>query len=306
MSWDEDSVHRWLARRPRRRVCVEHGNDAAVVVRAWARPVLCVDQTIEGVHFDADVAARRVGWKACARSLSDLAATAAEPRAVLLALRAPRNTSERRLRELIAAVDACAQHFGAELIGGDSSCASGPLSLTVTAVGELRRGARVVSRAAARPGQVVVSTGAFGGSLLGRHLDIEPRFAAAHWLVGLGATAMMDVSDGLALDVSRIARASRVAIDLDRIPIHSDARRMARRTGRSALAHALGDGEDHELIATLPNSSLPRALAQAAKHCPGLAVLGRVRAGRGVRVPRDEASAEWVDASGAGGWIHGR
>lgn len=306
MSWNEDSLHRWLAKLPKRRASVDFGNDAAVLAQALRRPAVCVDALIEGVHFLEGAAPAAVGRKACARALSDLAATGAVPRAVLLALRAPREADERYLRQLIAGVDARARAHGAELVGGDTSCASGPLSLTVTAVGEL--GARLTppSRRRARAGQVVVASGAFGGSLLGRHLRFEPRFAAGRWLLELGATALMDVSDGLALDLWRIARASNVAIDVGCVPVHRDARRAAERSGRSALQHALHDGEDHELVATLPQRSVLRALREAPERCPGFTLLGNVRRGRGLRIPRDESSEELVEFRGEGGWIHGR
>lgn len=306
MSWNEAQLHRWLARRPRPRVALERGNDAALLAKSLLRPVVCVDQVVEGVHFTRHVPARSIGWKACARALSDLAASAAEPRAVLLALRAPREATQQRLQALISAVDACARAHGAELVAGDTSCAPGPLALTVTALGDLLGARHAVSRSAARPGQVVVATGAFGGSALGRHLALQPRIAQGRWLVELGATAMMDVSDGLALDLWRLARASRVAIEIGNVPIHRDARRLARRTGRSALQHALHDGEDHELVATLPANAVTRALREAALRCPGFTCLGNVRRGRGLRIPHAETSDATVAFDGAGGWIHGR
>ncbi|MBM3988824.1 MAG: thiamine-phosphate kinase, partial [Planctomycetes bacterium] len=83
MGWNEDSLHRWLARRPRSRAAREFGNDAAVLAKDLCRPVVCVDAVVEGVHFKALTPARRAGAKACARALSDLAASGAEPRAVL-------------------------------------------------------------------------------------------------------------------------------------------------------------------------------------------------------------------------------
>jgi thiamine-monophosphate kinase len=306
VSWSEASLHRYSRVLLGSASASERvGNDAAVLRAPLARPVVCVDQTIEGVHFEAGTSAARAGRKACARALSDLAASAAEPRAVLLALRAPREANEAYLRGLIHAVAATAKHFGAALVGGDTSCARGPLAMSVTAIGSLPASFRPVSRDRARPGQVVVASGPFGGSSLGRHLAIEPRFAAGRWLVELGATAMMDVSDGLALDLSRIAALSNVRIDLGTVPIHRDARRMARRSGRSAHEHALCDGEDHELVATLPLFELTRALRMAPRYCPGLVVLGRVRAGRGLFVARDEGSDELVRWNGRGGWLHG-
>ncbi len=306
MGWNEDSLHRWMSRTlAPRGLAAGFGNDAAVLAGRLERAVLCVDQAIEGVHFLAGAPQPAVARKACARALSDLAASGAFPRAVLLALRAPRGESEARLRQLVRGVAGEASRHGAQLVGGDTSCAPGPLSLTVTAVGELGRASRAVSRSRARAGQIVVATGPFGGSGLGRHLRIEPRFDAGRWLVRLGATAMMDVSDGLALDLWRIARASKVEIALGHVPIHRDARRAARRSGRPALHHALFDGEDHELVATLPATAVPRALREAAKRFPNFALLGAVRRGAGLRYPRAEDGEELVEFDGRGGWVHG-
>jgi len=304
--WNELSLHRWLARSLcARALSAGLGNDAAVLARALHRPVLCVDQVIEGVHYDKGTPARLAGRKACARALSDLAASAAAPRVVLAALRAPPSARERDLRALLRGVDGCARAHGATLVGGDSACAPGPLALAVTAVGELAA-PRPLSRAGARAGDVVVATGPFGGSRLGRHLRIVPRLAEGLWLARRGAHALMDVSDGLGIDLARLARASRVRIDLECVPVHPDARKAARRDGRSALEHALCDGEDHELLATVPPASLARLTREAPRCCPGLSVLGRVRRGAGVWVPASEdASAERIRWDPSRGWVHG-
>ncbi len=310
MAWNEDSLHRWMGRAlGPRGLAADFGNDAAVLARRLERAVLCADQAIEGVHFLADAPSAAVAHKACARALSDLAASAASARAVLLTLRAPEGADERRLRALIRGVRDTARSAGAELVGGDLACAPGPLSLSVTAVGELAPGLAPLSRSRARAGQVLVATGPFGGSALGRHLRIAPRFAEGLWLARLGASAMMDVSDGLALDLSRIARASQVRLRVRSVPIHRDARRLARRTGRSPLQHALHDGEDHELVATLPAQALERAVREAPRRCPGFAVLGAVERGEGLFLPVDDAgdgaSGANVRFDGRGGWLHG-
>ncbi len=305
MAWSEDRLHRWLASRPAPAgLAGDTGHDAAVLVAAPGRDVVCVDQVIEGVHVEHGESPRRVGAKAACRALSDLAATAARPRALLVALRAPRDTGEARLRALLAAVDGAGRRYGAPLVGGDLACAPGPLSLAVTALGTIGAGGRPPSRARARAGQVVVLTGPVGGSALGRHLRIRPRLEEGRWLAQCGATAMMDVSDGLAWDLYRLARRARVHIDLEQVPLHRDARRAARQSGRAALDHALHDGEDHELLATLPRRALPRVLAEAQEHCPGLVVVGRVTAGRGLWVATEEGQLRpW--RPGSGGWRHG-
>jgi len=304
MSWSEDRLHRWLARRPAPAgLAGDTGHDAAVLVSAPGRDVICVDQVIEGVHVEPGELPRRVGAKAACRALSDLAATAAEPRALLLALRAPLDSDEACLRSLLTAVDTAGKKHGAPLVGGDLACAPGPLSLAVTALGSIAAGGRPLSRARARAGQVVVLTGPVGGSALGRHLRIRPRLQEGRWLAECGATAMMDVSDGLAWDLFRLARRAGVRIDLEQVPVHRDARRAARDSGRDPVDHALHDGEDHELLATLPRRALKRVLNEAPDHCPGLVVVGRVTAGRGLRVPADGGLRTW--RPGTGGWRHG-
>jgi thiamine-monophosphate kinase len=306
VSWDELSLHRWLARMlPADALAAGFGNDAAVLARGLRRPVLCVDQLVEGVHCEPGTAPTRMGRKACARALSDLAASAARPRATLAALRAPGKIEEASLRALLRGVARCAQDHGAPLVGGDITRGSGPLSLAVTAVGELDA-PRPLSRAGARVGDVVVATGPFGGSGLGRHLRIVPRLAEGRWLARCGARAMMDISDGLGIDLARLARASGVRIDLDHVPVHPDARRAARRKGRSALEHALADGEDHELVATLASTALARLQREATRRCPGLTVIGSVRAGTGLRAPvSEEAGAALRPWDPRKGWVHG-
>ena len=148
-------------------------------------------------------------------------------------------------------------------------------------------------------------SGAVGGSSLGRHLRIFPRVELGEWLHRRGATALMDVSDGLALDLSRIAEASGVRIDLDRVPVHDDALRLARTTGRDPRDHALFDGEDHELLATVPGPEADRILGGASRRFPGLRAIGRVRRGRGLRIRERDDTGAPVPWSGEGGWLHG-
>lgn len=301
--WSEDRLHRWLARRlPSGALAGSRLHDAVVLRADRSRPALCVDQTIAGVHFDRRTPPRRVGAKAAGRALSDLAAAAARPRALLLALAAPAELDELWLRRAITGVMRAGEEHGAELVGGDLARTSGPATLAVTALGRVTGRGRPPGRDRARAGQVVVLTGAVGGSSLGRHLRIRPRIAEGIWLHARGATAMMDVSDGLAWDLFRLARSSGVRVEIEEVPVHPDAKRLARRTRRSARDHALHDGEDYELVATLPARAVERVLAEAPRRCPGLQVVGRVRRGRGVLLAEDGQLVPW---SGEGGWRHG-
>jgi len=313
VAWDELELHRWIRRTfDAEGLAGARGDDAAALAGKLARPVLCVDQTVAGVHFERGERGELVGHKACARALSDLAASAARPRAVLAALALERRAKTAWIRSVLRGIDAAARRHGAVLAGGDLSSLPGPRGaavIAVTAVGERAARGRPVGRGRARPGEVVLLTGAVGGSLLGRHLTFEPRIEAGEWLAQAGAGCLMDTTDGLALDLARIADASGVRIDLERVPVHADAREQARATGRSALDHALHDGEDYELVATLSERAFARA--SAAEGAPELTAIGRVRRGRGLYVPRCEPSepegavgrlARWRE----GGWVHGR
>jgi len=302
MGWNEDTLHRWLAELPwPLGLEGSRGHDAAVLRPEAGRPVTCVDQCVEGIHFDPQVDPAAAGAKAVLRCLSDLAATAAEPRAVTLAVCAPADWSEDRLRSVITGAREAAVRHGAELVAGDLAQGPGPAALTVTAIGALPLEGRPVGRDRARPGQQVVVTGPLGGSLpSGRHLRIEPRLEAGRRLWAAGATAMMDVSDGLALDLSRLARASGVRIELDlaKVPVHDDAVRAAAEGGPSSLERALGDGEDHELVATLDS---PSAI-------DGVLPIGRVLEGQGLVLlaPGPDGAVEVQEwTPGRSGWIHG-
>jgi thiamine-monophosphate kinase len=303
VSWSEDDIHRWLfslASAPGRPGV--RGSDAAVLGRLRAKPVVCVDQTIEGVHYDSGADPRLVGRKAAARALSDLAATAALPRAILVALSAPRSTSSKWIRSALAGARSMAREHGADLVGGDLACAGDRVRISVAAFGESTGKRAPPARDRVRPGQSIVLTGPVGGSILGRHLRFQLRFETGRALHALGATGMMDVSDGFAWDLLRLARTSGVRIDLDlaRVPVHADARRIARKDGKDPLWHALHDGEDHELIASMP----ARAAARAAKRLRGLAIVGRASAGSGLFL-RDTSGRTRPWRRSEGGYEHG-
>lgn len=292
MSWTEDAIHRRLAAIPTTDVRGTRGHDAAVLPPARGRPVLCVDQTVEGVHFRRDADPRLVGRKAAARALSDLAATAARPRGILLALSAPRARSSKWIEAVLAGARSMARSVGADLVGGDLSATPGPAAIAVAAYGSLE--GDPPGRHRARPGDLLVLTGPVGGSSKGRHLTFRPRFAEARALHRAGAKAMMDTTDGLAWDLFRLARASRVRIDLElaAVPVHRDA---------PSLEHALRDGEDYELVATIPAAGL----ARARRRIPRLRAIGRVRAGSGLwLVDAEGRSRRWRRSEG--GYEHGR
>jgi thiamine-monophosphate kinase len=305
MGWNEAELLRWLARRPApARLRGSWGHDAAALLALHGTPVLCADQVVEGVHAERGTSGRQLGQKAAGRALSDLAATGARPEALLLCIAAPPGESAARLRAVIRAVDATGRAHGAPLVGGDLSGSPGPLRLAVTAFGGFRQARRPPGRDQARPGELLLVSGPLGGSRAGRHLAPAPRIELGEFLCAAGVGALMDVSDGLALDLQRLAAASRVRIDLEHVPIHEDARQIAGGDARRARLHALTDGEDHELLATLTPVRWQRVRAKAERRFPGLEVIGRVRAGHGLWVagPAAGSFAPW---RGRGGFVHG-
>lgn len=307
--WSEERLHAWLARRSGTLPILAGSpmHDAACLRPFHGRPTISSDQTIEGVHFELSTPGRRVGSKAAARSLSDLAATAARPYALALCVAAAPSVSEAYLRALIRGCAEMGRRFRAELVCGDLAQTRGPLVVSVAALGVLAGRRKPPGRDRARAGDVVLLSGPVGGSPLGRHLRIEPRVLLGRALFDAGARALMDVSDGLALDLSRIARASERRIDLDcgRVPIHADARRLARSSGLPPLEHALHDGEDHELLAALPKSVWGREGPGLQRRFEGLCVIGQVASGEGLWF-LEEGDVEPRRFSGRKGWIHGQ
>ncbi|MFT5288539.1 MAG: thiamine-monophosphate kinase [Planctomycetota bacterium] len=326
MNWSESRLHDYiieLRAGADEGGCVvgEPGSDAAVLATGLKRPVLCVDQLVEGRHFMAEASPEDVGRKAAGRALSDLAATAATPRALLLTLRADdgltsgETASEEWLRAVLRGVWASGHAYGAPLVGGDIAAGDGPTSLAVTALGEFEFAGVPPGREHARAGDVVLLTGALGGSILGRHLCIHPRLEEGRWLYARGARAMMDVSDGLALDLTRVARRSGVDIqlELDQVPVHADAHRLAKSDQVSALDHALSDGEDHELIAFAGEADALALLTEGCPLMPELRRIGRVverlsgperESGQELWV-RSGSKASWSPFKGRGGYVHG-
>ncbi|MFM8415692.1 MAG: thiamine-phosphate kinase [Planctomycetota bacterium] len=292
MPSEEEFVARLLAGLPADpRLEVPPGDDAAVLrPPAERRTVVTVDMLMEGTDFvlGPDCPPEAVGHKALAVSLSDLAAMGSRPEAAVVAVALPRQGGAALGAAIQAGIAAIAAEHGVALAGGDTNSWDGPLVITTTALGSVPPG-RAWRRDGARPGDLLVASGAFGGSLLGRHLAVTPRCREALAIAAAFTVhAAIDVSDGLALDVARMMRASGTAavIDLAQVPVHPDAVAMSARPGdgRSPLEHALGDGEDFELVLALPADEARRLVAAAGQPplALPLAIIGEVAAGEGL------------------------
>jgi thiamine-monophosphate kinase len=273
------------------RLEVPGGDDAAVLrPPAGRRTVVTVDMLMEGTDFllGPDCPPEAIGHKALAVSLSDLAAMGSRPEAAVVAVALPKRAAAALGRGIQAGLAALAAEHGVALAGGDTNTWDGPLVISTTALGSVLPG-EAWRRDGSRPGDLLVASGSFGGSLLGRHLAVEPRCVEAEAIAGrFHVHAAIDVSDGLALDVSRMMQAGGTAavLDLDAIPIHPDAVRMAGQPGdaRLPIDHALGDGEDFELVLALPPDEA-RRLVSASGQPPletSFTIIGEVVAGTGL------------------------
>jgi thiamine-monophosphate kinase len=289
------------------------------------RVVATTDFLLEGRHFRRDwSAAADVGRKAAARSLADIAAMGASPVALLVALAAPPDLPVGWVRELAGGLAAECARAGASVAGGDTARAPQVL-LAVTGLGDLA-GRAPVLRAGAAPGDAVAVAGVLGHAAAGlallsaglrdrplaaAHLRPQPPYEAGPEAAALGATAMIDVSDGLLADLGHVADASGVLIDLDSAALRPAddlvaAARAVRAAGSGsrtaggappppggpdpevALQWVLSGGEDHAMAATFPpGTRLP----------PRWTVIGRVRPGRGVAV-------DGQPRPGPAGWDH--
>jgi len=258
------------------------GDDCAVVRpsaggdRDW---LLTSDPVIEGRHFLSDTPPERIGHKAVGRVLSDLAAMGGDPLWGLVDLVVPTDTPMERVEGVYRSLAALAGRWGLGIVGGD--VAAGPvLELHVFGVGSVPRGAAIL-RSGAREGDVVCVTGALGGSRAGRQYTFTPRLDEGRFLrEGGWATAMIDVTDGLAADLPRLAAASGVSaeIRLEDLPLHPD----TRLTDRSPVRQALEDGEDFELLFTVPADRLAELRrAWPAERLCGWTPIGSIGAGSG-------------------------
>ena len=242
------------------------GDDAAVLQMSGAEEcVITVDMLNDRVDFDlSKVDPRRVGRKALAANLSDLAAMAAKPLAGVVALALPRKGALELAVALYEGMLPLAEQYDLAIAGGDTNSWDGPLAISITLLGAgSPRGP--LRRDGAKPDDRILVTGSFGGSILGRHLDFEPRVREALELhARYDLHAGIDVSDGLSLDLAHILEESRcgAVIDIEAVPIADDARRFAEQLadGSKPLDHALSDGEDFELVLAVPADEARRLL----------------------------------------------
>jgi thiamine-monophosphate kinase len=233
------------------------GDDAAVLDAEGQRVVVTTDMLLDGVDVRlAECGHERAGRKALGRCLSDIAAMGVEPWCAFVSVALPGGTRPADAEALLDGLFGMARDHGCTIAGGDTKRAAAGLVIDVAMLGRADASARgPVLRSGASAGDAICVTGRLGGAAAGRHLDFVPRVSEGLRLNRrVGVSAMIDLSDGLSTDLHRLCEASGVgaAIEAARVPISEAALSLAKQDGRGALEHALDDGEDYELLFTLP------------------------------------------------------
>ena len=257
------------------------------------------DAVVEGVHFTRDTPPEKIGRKALARCLSDIAAMAGTPVAALVTLGLPEKFKPEFVVGIYDGLKALAKQHGVAIVGGETTANPGSIFISIALLGTVGRGKQVL-RSGAKAGDAIFVTGELGGSLAGKHLEFEPRLEEARWLAErFTIHAMIDLSDGLAGDLQHILKASGVGAELLKraLPVSHAAKLRARE--KPALAAALTDGEDFELLFTVAGKeAVPLLDAWKRKFSKiRLSCIGKIVAGDGV-ILRDKTGVQKLNTHG--------
>ncbi len=271
--------------------------------------LLACDMMVEDIHFRRDWATPwQIGWKAMAQNISDIAAMGGSPFAAVSSIAAPGDLTEEEASGIAEGLVAAASRYGASLVGGDLVGSTGPIVVDVAIIGWVAR-ANLLLRRGAVPGDAILVTGRLGASAAGltafqrglptretplvtevlrAHCEPQPRLAEAQAIAATGlASAMMDLSDGLADDLPRLCRQSGVGARLHvaAIPIAPSCSFVANSLGLDSLRLAISGGEDYELLVTCPPHAVGTLAVEVAKASGSqLTVIGEITDGEVVRI----------------------
>lgn len=226
------------------------GDDTAVIKMPGVKDLFLFtcDTLVEGIHFiPEEVSGYKIGWKALGAGLSDIAAMGGTPVSALVSLALPPNMKIGFVDGLIKGMNSLARRFNVDIVGGDTVSSPKAIVITVSVIGTVAS-ENLVLRSGAKIGDKILVTGTLGGSIYRKQFNFIPRIKEAQWLVTHGKiNAMMDITDGLGMDLYRLITASRVGavIYKEKIPISKDAYKT-----KDPLKSALTDGEDFELLIT--------------------------------------------------------
>lgn len=269
---DESEVIGWIRknRRADTRTAVGPGDDCAVISMGGRDMIVSADTIAENVHFSEQTDPYRIGWKAAASGLSDIAACGCEPLGIVAACLIPRGRGGDCLQQIFQGLEDVCALFDIGVAGGDISQSVNNMAVTVTSFGSLHPDG-FISRSGAIPGDRVFVTGSLGDSLSGAHLHCVPRIKESLRLRDLCAVhAMIDISDGLFGELKHIAEESAVGFDIEpsAIPLSESVQKTYPENRKEQILHALCDGEDFELLFTVSAGSSGCLVSEWNMHVP--------------------------------------
>lgn len=286
-------------------IVVGPGDDCAVLDlgaadREW---LFKTDAVVEGVHFTSSIEPERIGHKALARCVSDIAAMGGTPTVALVTIGLPRDYDAARVQAVYEGMNRLARRYDMAIAGGETTTNPDRIFISISMLGWVARG-KAILRSGARVGDAIFVTGELGGSIGGRHLDFEPRVHEGQWLAQhFTINSMIDLSDGLAGDLRHILTASQVGAELlaSAVPITRQAKLAARAesSAKPPLLAALTDGEDFELLFTVAGRSAVPLLDAWKKRFPKtrLSCIGKIVPGHGVLI-RDKHGVRPLNVHG--------
>ncbi len=281
------------------------GDDCAVLDLGVPEKLILfkTDAVVEGIHFTKETPPEKIGHKALARGLSDIAAMAGTPTAALVTIALPKDFAADFVEKIYAGLAALAKKHHVAIVGGETTTNPERILISVSLLGTVVRGKQIL-RNGAQVGDAIFVTGELGGSLAGKHLDFEPRLTEARWLAEhFSIHALMDLSDGLAGDLQHLVQKSQVGAVLlkSALPISRAAKTQAREnpSAKPAALAALTDGEDFELLFTIASHDAVKLLDAWKQTFPELKLscIGKIIAGEGVLL-RDKTSSQKLAATG--------
>jgi len=261
------------------------------------------DAVVEGFHFTKETPPEKIGRKALARCLSDIAAMAGTPAAALVTIGLPKNFEPEFIGKIYDGMNALAREHGVVIAGGETTTNPERIFISIALLGTVASGKQIL-RSGAKPGDAIFVTGELGGSLAEKQFEFEPRIAEARWLAeNFSVHAMIDLSDGLAGDLRHVLKMSNIGAELlkSAIPISREAKLAAQKSSsaKPPFTAALADGEDFELLFTVASKDAVKLLDAWKKKFPKLKLscIGKIVAGDGILI-RDKSGSHKLNANG--------
>jgi thiamine-monophosphate kinase len=261
------------------------------------------DAIVEGIHFTKKTQPEKIGRKALARCLSDIAAMAGTPAAALVTIALPKDFDAEFVAKIYDGINSLAKKSSMAIVGGETTTNPERILISISLLGTVARGKQVL-RSGAKIGDAIFVTGELGGSLAEKHLEFEPRIIEANWLAeNFPIHAMIDLSDGLAGDLRHILKMSGVGAEIlkSAIPVSREAKLAARKgsSAKPAFVAALTDGEDFELLFTVASRDAVKLLDAWKRHFPKLKLscVGKIVSGEGILI-RDKSGSHKFNGDG--------